>query len=311
MRTIIIALVSLAVLGPAAVAADQPPVAAQPVAAAQPGTPVATWTQGEGTIDKSSATPGSTITIGQRLASTAKQPAKVYFAAPLAGSLTLSPDAALTLVVETVADTQELVIELEAGAVQVDLLDKGGFANVRVRGAALDIRVTGTLFVVQRVKRDSDYVALVQGKLSAGLRKEVAEALGQGQRFDIDSRQGIGASTSGGLEQIASLTNRPQIASLKSSIKDQATGDQEGDGGWDKDLARDLLNDLTEKAGRAEQVDTAALEDALLNELTDALGEALFDDLEAGPGDQVIDTVFSGPSSPGSLGAPPPPPPVN
>lgn len=137
---------------------------------------------------------------------------------------------------------------------------------------------------------------LVQGRLSAGLRKEVADALGQGQRFDIDSRQGIGASSGGGLEAIASLSNRPQVASLKTSIEDQATGPEQGDGGWDKDLAADLLNDLLNQPG---------LDDALLNELTDALGDALFDDLDAGPGDQVINTAFSS----GGLSVLPPPPP--
>lgn len=285
MRTILIALFSVAVLHLSIAAAEQAP-------------PIATWTLGEGTVAQASAKPGSDIALGQRVASTSGQPAKLSFAAPLSGSLTLSPGAAVTLVVETVADTRELVIDLDAGAVQVDLHDKGAFAGVRVRGAALDVRVTGTLFVVQRVKRDADYVALVQGRLNAGLRKEVADALGQGQRFDIDSRQGIGASTTGGLEQIASLTNRPQIASLKTPIKDQATGPQQGDGDWNKDLALDLLNDLLDQLG---------LEDVLLSELTDALGDALFDDLDAGPGDQVINTAFSGGF--GVLAGPPPPPP--
>jgi hypothetical protein len=286
MRTTLILLFGIAALS-SLVAAEQVP----------PASPIATWTLGEGTVAAASAQPGSDIAIGQRVAATSGQPAKLSFAAPLSGSLTLSPGAALTMVVETVADTRELVIDLDAGAVQVDLHDKGAFAGVRVRGAALDVRVTGTLFVVQRVKRDADYVALVQGKLNAGLRKDVADALNKHERFDIDSRQGIGASSSGGLDQIASLSNRPQIASLKASIKDQATAAKNGDGGWNKDLALDLLNDLLDQLG---------LEDALLNELTDALGDALFDDLDAGPGDQVINTTFSG----GSVIPGPPGPPL-
>lgn len=286
MRTLLIALLGIAALGlSSAIAAEQAP-------------PLATWALGDGTIASAVARPGSDIAIGQVVAATTSHPAKLTFAAPLAGSLTLSPGATLTMVVETIADTRELVIDLAAGAVQVDLHNKGAFAGVRVRGAALDVRVTGTLFVVQRVRRDADYVALVQGKLNAGLRKEVADALGQGQRFDIDSRQGIGASTGGGLEAIASLSNRPQVAKLKTSIKDQATGPKQGDGGWDKDLAADLLRDLLDQPG---------LDDALLNELADALGDALFNDLDAGPGDQVINTAFSGGA--GVLPPPPPPPP--
>lgn len=272
-------------------------LAADPVA--PPSQPLATWSLGDGTIAGSSIRPGADIALGQVVASSSTHPAKLVFAAPLVGSLTLSPGAALTLLEEDTGGQRELVIDLAEGAVQVDLDGKGGYAAVRVRGAALDIRVTGTLFVVQRVKRDADYVALVQGKLNAGLRKEVADALGQGQRFDLDSRQGVGASTTGGMEAIASLVNRPQIASLKQSIKEQATGPKEGDGGWDKDLALDLLNDLLDQLG---------LDDALLGELVDALGEVLFDDLNAGPGDQVINTTFSSGSG-GTLAAPPPPPP--
>jgi len=286
MRTILIVLFGIAALS-SVVAAEQAP-------------PIATWTLGEGTVAASASQPGSDISIGQRVASSSGQPAKLVFVAPMAGSLTLSPGAAVTLVVETVADTRELVIDLDSGAVQVDLQDKGSFAGVRVRGAALDVRVTGTLFVVQRVKRDADYVALVQGKLNAGLRKDVAVALNKHERFDIDSRQGIGASTGGGLEQIASLTNRPQIASLKKSIKEQATGAQQGDGGWNTDLALDFLNDLLDQLG---------LDDALLSQLTDALGDALFDDLDAGPGDQVISTTFFGSGGFGVIPSPPPPPP--
>lgn len=268
--------------------------------AAEPLLPVlATWSLGDGTIAGSVAKPGSDIAIGQVVTSPTSQPAKVVFTAPLVGDLTLSPGASLTLNEETVAEQRELVIDLTEGAVQVDLDAKGPYAAIRVRGAALDVRVTGTLFVVQRVKRDADYVALIQGKLNAGLRKEISDALGQGQRFDIESRQGIGASTTGGLEAIASLVNRPQIASLKKSIKEQGTGEKQGDGGWDKDLALDLLNDLLDQLG---------LDDALLGELVDALGDVLFDDLNAGPGDQVINTSFGSTSS-GVLPPPPPPPP--
>jgi hypothetical protein len=264
-----------------------------------PATPIATWSLGQGMVATTAAKPGSDITLGQRVASGTSQPAKIVLVAPLAGSLTLAPGSAVTVSEEVVADTKELVIDLDEGAVQVDLQSRGPYAGVRVRGAALDVRVTGTLFVVQRVKRDADYVALVQGKLKAGLRKDVSDALGKGQLFDLESRQGIGASTGGGMEQIASLTNRPQIASLKTSIKDQSTGPQQGDGGWNTDLALDLLNDLLDQSG---------FDDALLTELTDALGEALFDDLQAGPGDQVINSIFSSSSAGGVLAAPPPPP---
>jgi len=292
----LIVLVIAILAGTSATTAEQPQA-----------TPIATWSLGQGTLvtiaanafaTTTAATPGSDIALGQRIASGSAQPAKIVFAAPLAGSVTLAPGSVVIMREEVVAEAKELVIDLDQGAVQVDVLGRGPYAGVRVRGAVLDVRVTGTLFVVQRVTRDADYVALVQGRLKAGLRTEVADVLGKGQQFEIKSRQGIGASTAGGLEQIAALTNRPQIVSLKTSIKNQGTAPQQGDGGWDTDLALDLLNDLFDQVGFA---------DALMSELTDALGEALFDDLQAGPGDQVINSVFAS-GTPGALGSPPPPP---
>ena len=275
--------------------------AADVAAPAVPSSPSATWTLGEGSIAEAPAHPGSDIAFGQRVTSSALKPAKVDFAAPMAGTLTLSPGTECTFVVETVAETKEFVIDLSAGAVQIDLRNKGTFAAVRVRGAALDVRVTGTLFVVERIKRDEDYIALIQGKVKVSLRKEVADALGSsGQTFELENRQGVGATVGGGLGVMASLTHRPQIASAKrNNIKEQSTGPQEGDGGWDKDLALDFLNDLLDQLG---------FNDVMMNELTDALGEALFEDLHSGPGDQVINRVLSNAST-GVLGGPPPPPP--
>ena len=275
--------------------------AAEVAAPTVPSLPSATWSLGDGFVAEVPAHPGSDITVGQLVTSSAEKPAKIDFAAPMTGTLTLSPGAALTFVIETVAENKELVIDLSAGAVQIDLRNKGPFTAVRVRGAALDVRVTGTLFVVERIQRDEDYIALIQGKVKVSLRKEVADALGSsGQAFELENRQGVGATMGKGLGVMASLTNRPQIASAnRKNIKEQSTGPQEGDGGWDKDLALDFLNDLLDQFG---------FNDALMNELTDALGEALFEDLHTGPGDQVINRVFLNHTS-GLLGAPPPPPP--
>lgn len=269
---------------------------------APPALPSATWSLGEGFVAEAPARPGSDIAIGQRVASSAEKPAKVDFAPPMTGTVTLSPGAAFTFVIESVAEAKELVIDLAAGAVQVDVRDKGNFAAIRVRGAALDVRVTGTLFVVERIKRDADYIALIQGKVKTSLRKEVAEALGSaGQAFELDNKQGIGASVGGGLEVMASLTNRPQIASAnRKNIKEQGTAPQENGGAWDNDLALDFLNEAPDQLG---------FNDVLMNELTDALGEALFEDLQSGPGNQVIDSVLSTSPS-GALASPPPPPPL-
>jgi hypothetical protein len=272
-------------------------VPAAPLVPAMPPVQIGEWSMGPGTIAGSAAQAQQSVLTGQVVASSNDVPARFNFHAPVAGHVTMGPGAALSLKIETRADQQILVMEIERGSVQVQLDNKGNYSVMQVRGGAMELNVTGTLFVVERVRRDADYVALIKGKLKVSLRKEVADTLGKADQRDIDSRQGMGAS-SGGLSGPDALNNRPQITGKSGkSVQEQGTGPQDGDGGWDYDEALELLIELLKELG---------LDDELIKQLIDSLGDALFEDLNSGPGDQAVNTVLG---AAGALSSPPPPPP--
>jgi hypothetical protein len=251
-------------------------------------TPVlAHWQQGAGTIAASAARAGQPIVAAQRFAAPARTPARVTIDHAPGSVLTLSPGASAALISEPDdGGGQRLVVLVESGAVQADIADKGGYASIHMRGAAMEVRVTGTIFVVERVRRDADYVALVQGRLKVSLRKDVAEALGKQREVELDARQGVGASTGGGLDDPDKLNNRPQIGgSPRNTLKDQGTQPPVGDGGWGVDGAGDLLADLLGDGG--------PVGDPLLVEAGDIIGDLIIEDLATGVGDQVLDTAFS------------------
>ncbi len=214
------------------------------------------------------------------------------------------------------AGGRQLVLDLEAGAVQMDVTDKAPYSGVRVRGAALDVRVTGTLFVVERTRRDADYVALVRGQVKVGLRPEVAKALGKAGELELLERQGVSADSASGVGAPSALSARPQIAfaaGLRAAVADQGSGASDQGTGWDIDLGAELTgallegNDLGEIAGGA----AGHLADSPFSALAEDLVSS-FAELGAAP-EAVVDQVTSaaGAPAPGvSLPSPPPPPPA-
>jgi hypothetical protein len=259
--------------------------------------PLAAWSVGEGRIAGAAAASGQPIAAGVEFASSAGHPARVALTAVPGSTLTLGPGAALRLVEEfEEGKGRHLVIELARGALQLDLAGHGDYLDVHVRGAALDVRVTGTLFVVDRIRRDADYVALVQGKVKVGLRKEVAEALGKKQEVDLSPRQGVGGTTGGGLGGVDGLNNRPQVdKTANGNAQDQGNAPPQGDGGWGSDLAGLLLDGGDGFGGPG---------DGLGDQFTDDLGKSLLDDLGNSLTDQVLQINFGDRAL-----APPPGPP--
>lgn len=246
--------------------------------------PLAAWNQGEGRIAGAAAVPGQPIVAGAEIAAGAGGPVRVALTIAPGNTLTLGPGAALRLIEEHEAGKgRRLVIELERGAVQVDLANKGDYLDVHVRGAAIDVRVTGTLFVVDRIRRDADYVALVKGAVKVGLRKEVADALGKKQELDLSPRQGVGGTTGAGLGGVDNLNNQPKVdGKSKGNAQEQGNAPKEGDGGWGGD----------------------GLGDDLFNQFGDELGKSLLDDLGNSLTDQILQINFGG----SLLGGPPGPP---
>jgi hypothetical protein len=213
--------------------------------AADPATaPIATWTAGDGTIGGATATANAAIVPDAPLASGAKTPAEFSLAAIPTSKITLGPGTALSLHQD---DGNVLVIALTQGDVQVDVQGQKAYTAIIVRGEAADVKITGTLFVVERVRHDENYVAMVEGKCHITLRRQLANGLfdPDAPSVDLIAHQGVDASKENGLGAIETLNNRPQISSADhDSIRTQGLADEVGDGGWGHDDAGNLLANL-------------------------------------------------------------------
>ena len=226
------------------------PLLASALAAADP---VGLWRFGVGSVDGQPARIGTMVLTGQEVVASDAAPLRLVcheapgitavLAAGSKGRFAVEPDA---------AGGRQLIFDLETGAVQLDVTDKTPYSGVRVRGAALDVRVTGTLFVVERTRRDADYVALVRGKLRVGLRPEVARALGKAGDLELLERQGVSGDTTSGVGTPTGLSARPQIAfaaSMRAAVADQGSGASDQGTGWDIDLAAELTGAGLEGSG--------------------------------------------------------------
>ncbi len=161
--------------------------------------------------DGTGAEPGEAIVSGTAPTSfTLAQAPRARFRLPANATASVHVDAA-----------GRAVVDLEAGTIEADVDERGPYPAIIVRGAAMEVRVTGTLFVVQRVRRDADYVALIQGRVVVGLRQEVLALLGRDvPDLTLTDRQGVGAGPAG-FEAIDTLSSRP-ILGAAASIRDQA-----------------------------------------------------------------------------------------
>lgn len=181
---------------------------AEPAPAAAP--PVAFWLEGEGTIAGSPAANDQAIVAGITVTTGVKPAALELVGAP-DSLILLGPGSSIRLIVEPGAKPTVLV-ELLAGTVEVDLPDRGTWGGLRVLSAVLNVQVVGTLFVVERGRRDTDFVAVLRGKVKASLRTEVAKALGKANdpAIDLFVRQGLSANASG-VGAVEPVLSRPSV----------------------------------------------------------------------------------------------------
>jgi hypothetical protein len=211
---------------------------------------VGVWRFGLGTIDGQPAKVGTLVLTGQSVVAADAAPLRLVCSEAPGITFILASGSTGTFSLETAADGgRQLILELATGAVQVDVQDRGPYAGVHVRGAAMDVHVTGTLFVVERSRRDADYIALVHGKVSVGLRPEVAKATGRHDEVQLTDRQGVSADTANGLGKPTDLSARPQIhlsPLVRTPIIDQATGANDQGTPWGTDLAGELTGELLE-----------------------------------------------------------------
>jgi hypothetical protein len=151
------------------------------------------------------------------------------------------------------------------------------------------------------VKRDTDYVALVRGKLSVALRQEVAEVVAAGARdhAELESREGVEGGLAG-IGAVETLKSRPQLsvsAGATGSIKDAPAG---GEGGWDVDAAAAAIAEAIAAAGGGDGSSSV-----IADQVYDDIAEGIIDGIQ----DQItLDVLHTTLAPPFELGGPPGPP---
>ena len=263
---------------------------------AQAAENLAVWQFGSGTIATKPAVVGGEIAADAAIAS-GDGVVRVTLAKAPKSHFMLSPHSVMRLE-ETAGG--HLVVHLDQGVLQANIGDKGPYSDVHVLGAALDVRVTGTLFVVERVKADTDYVALVEGRVQVNLRKDVAVALNEeGKSIDLSARQGLGGSLSG-FAPVDTLTGRPQlpvVASRSGIVRESGTTTA---GGWDQDMAMSLTN------GELVSDLSNTILDEVRSEITQQVSEQVVIDVTNQVTETIVQQIIGGFSQP--LAAPPGPP---
>ena len=253
------------------------------------------WQFGEGTIANSAAKEGAEILADTPVTA---GPAIIRLSLTKApkSQIMLSPGSEIRLV----EDGTSLLVYVDKGVIQGNIADKGPYSDMHIIGAAINIRITGTLFVVERVKADTDYIALVEGKVEVKLRKEVALALGKEEKDGVDliAREGVGGSTTGGLTKVDALNSRPQLPSTAArgaGIREDA---MDGSGDWSTDSALEITSD---------ELMQQTLVDDLATQIADQISQQITDDITTQVTNEVILEIIGGSAVP-ELGAPPGPP---
>jgi hypothetical protein len=274
--------------------------------------PIGVWRFGLGTVDGQPARVGTVVLSGQTLVSADAAPMRLSVAEAPGTTIVLAAGTTGRLNDERQADgTRHLVLELDQGAAQVDVADKGPFGLIVVRGAACEVRVLGTLFVVERVHRDRDYLAMARGRVQVALRPGIAAATGRSEPIELTERPGVSAGPDG-FSPVEALSSRPQLhmaAALREAVQAQALGTgTQGTADWGSDLAGDLTGLALEQPIAPPELTTevAVTEPPPIpfSVIAEELSEPLADLGGAAP---VQEQVLQG--APAAAAAPLPPPP--
>jgi hypothetical protein len=227
---------------------------------------LATWMLGSATVADRPVRPGVAIGLGQRIVVPPGKPGRLVLNQLDGSSITCAGGTALTMVEERVDAGTDLVIDLEDGAVQVDVLARGTYAHVRVRGLVSDVTVVGTIFLVQRMAKDQDYIAQVEGTVR--VRPKNADAT-----IDLTGRQGVAVGIAR-LDAVDLLLTRPQLIPerlAQGDLRTQALTPDPAGGGWDQDPIRDQTPRATtaQEQAAAEATAQAAAQAAGTTSATD------------------------------------------
>ncbi len=231
-------------IGSSAFAAESTSIPTETVQAETPTTTsIATWQAGTGLVGTATAQRGTPIALGQTFSSSKTGPIRIHMSTlPDNSNIILGADSEAVFFEKPSSDGTgtRLVCEISKGIAQFDLNGMGPYSGFSAYGASVDVRVTGTLFVVERSTRTADFVALIRGSVEVGLRKEIALALGSSEKDVtlLGPRQGLSSNISSGISAAADIAGRPQL----SGAADELVPAEEAEGeNWDNDEAGDEL----------------------------------------------------------------------
>lgn len=204
-----------------------------PLAAAEDvADPLALWAFGDGTRGGQPVLAGAVVVAGESLTS-GERPVRLELLGLPGSDVILRPGSAIHLTRDP-QHRDRLVVELRAGAVEIDLRGAGADNEIEVHGAALSVRGHDCLFLIERDGADADYVAVISGQAMAGLRPGMTIDDG-GMAIMLQARQGLRCSSANGLAEVDQLDERPQLlASLPLQDQGEETGD---DDSWSDDDA--------------------------------------------------------------------------
>ena len=141
--------------------------------------PVAVWAHGCGTLDGSCPASGDGVVTPGQLIEASDDLVRVELIGFPGSDIILDANAAVRLTLEALPQQSgtALVIQVERGAVAVDVEGNGPYAAVIARGAAVESRPSDADFIIER-GQDRDYVALAKGLILVHLRAGLTDADG-------------------------------------------------------------------------------------------------------------------------------------
>jgi hypothetical protein len=263
--------------------------------------PLARWVGGSGTGS------GATLGTGQNIAggtviSTGSSRGEMALVGAPGSRLIIGPESTLVLIETTRGGGPTLEVMLTRGVLEMDLPDRGRFTEAHVLGAVCDVRVTGTIFVVERTRADADYVALIKGRVQVGVRPELAAILANGKTLiDLIDRQGLTADRNAGLGQAETLQSRPTIAATSAtsgtSTRDQGQRADPSGASWSTTTTAPVVTE-TPPAATVTPDDTAGLAATVTTDMASGVVSGITQEIVQEATQATLD----------GLGAIPPPP---
>jgi hypothetical protein len=179
--------------------------------------PLATWIEGEGTLNKISACAGTAIHPGANIEAGPDRCVVIALTDDNSCEITLAPGAAATLSRETGSHPalERLVVQLDRGCLELHLGEDTSLEEVRVAGSVLELHSESSRLILERFENSADYVAVIEGDLVANLQSDLADILHQPEGIQLQSRQGLAANRAAGLSAIDQLNRRPRIPTTR------------------------------------------------------------------------------------------------